>query len=320
VTRLCQSIADIDNRLQQKRFKIDYQYIYLNRLRFLLLPSCTAMYANCVPTQKSIPTVKLKRFWCNQVSFLAYQLKNGEIVLSENQIILSANRNIKKIVKNFISSNNLKTIKATLPNRSNSIVYPISTVTALWSNLNSTQQLPSREQQLLAGFLSNSPIQEGSKYNADGGKNAKTEVTDTDLRMIALPVSIKLTKKIEIQVLVLHNNYYIEIYEGLSKLGTQPTWFEELHDSERRKKILRQKGFSGEIKTIDYQEDNKVWRVQAFSVLDWINICDYLATKGNTKAIDVLKSLAILNLDRRVKTTFCPNVVATAMLSSSLKN
>jgi hypothetical protein len=283
-----------------------------NTHSFTTLILSSAMYATCVPPQKPISIVQLKRFWCNNVSFLAYQLKNGEIVLSENQMVPSANKTLKKFAKAFISSNNLKTIKVTLPNRSNSTVYPLSTVTALWSNLNSTEQLPSREKQLLAGFLSNYPIKEGSNYNADCGRNAKTEVTDANLRMVATPIFIKLTKKIEIQVLVLHNNYYIEVYEGLSKLGTQPTWLEELHNSERRKKTLRQKGFSDEIKTIDYQEDNKVWRVQTLSLLDWINICDYFAAKGNTKAIDILKSLAILNLDRRIKATFCPNVVATA--------
>lgn len=259
-----------------------------------------------------LPAVKSKRFWCNNVSFLAYQLKNGEIVLSENQIIPSINRAIKKSAKTFISSNNLKTIKVTLPNRSNTIAYPLSTVIALWSNLNSTEQLPPREKQLLAGFLSNYHIKEGSNYDIGCGTNAKIEVTDVDLRMVATPISIKLTRSIEIQVLILHNNYFIEVYESLSKLGTQPTWLEELYDSERKKKTLMQKGFSGEIKTIDYQENNKVWRVQAVSILDWLNICEYFATKGNTKAINILKSLATLNLDRRVKTKFCPNVVATA--------
>ena len=270
----------------------------------------TQFNATCAP-----PTVKLKRFWCNDVSFLAYQLQNGEIVLSENQMVPSANRTIRKFAKAFISSNKLKTILVTLPNQSSSTVYPLSTVISLWSNLNSTEQLPPREKRLLAGLISNYPIKErsNSEKSADCG-NTKAEVTEAelDLRMIATPIIIKLTKKIQIKVLIIHNNHYIEVYEGLSKLGAQSTWLDELHDCDRRKKTLRQKGFSGEVKTIDYQENNKVWRVQALSVLDWINVCEYFAHKNNSKAIDILKSLAILNLDRRVKTTFAPNVVATA--------
>ncbi|MCA1991447.1 MAG: hypothetical protein LDL41_05285 [Coleofasciculus sp. S288] len=267
-------------------------------------------------TQSSVskPTVKLKRFWCNNISFLAYQLRNGQIVLSENQMVPQANSDIKKFVKTFIRENKLKTLSAMLPNRSISTVYPLQTVTAVWSNLNSTEQLPLREKKLLASFLSEQPIED--KKTLSGKQacciNSKAEVTDADPRFAATVVKIKLTKTTQINILVFFNSYYIEIYEGFQQLGTEPTWLEELHDSERRKKTLRQKGFSGEIKTIDYQDNDKIWRVQALSILDWISIWTYFAAKGNTKAIELLQSLAILNIDRRVKTTFCPKVVATA--------
>lgn len=272
------------------------------------------VYTAYAQSSVSTPTVKLKRFWCNNISFLAYQLRNGQIVLSESQMVPQANRDIKKFVKSFISENKLGTLSVTLPNRSTSTVYPLSTVTAVWSNLNSTEQLPLREKKLLASFLSEQPIEDKKTLSDEvaGCINSKTEVTNADLRLVASVVKIKLTKTTQINVLVLYNSYYIEIYEGFQQLGTQPTWLEELHDSERRKKTLRQKGFSGEIKTIDYQDKNKVWRVQALSILDWISIWTYFAAKGNTKAIELLQSLAILNMDRRVKTTFCPNVVATA--------
>ncbi len=306
--------ANTGNLWQHEIFRIDckhYLAVVFRTTAPSMKPQLCAAYSQ---SSVSKPKVKLKRFWCNNISFLAYQLRNGQIVLSESQMIPQANSDIKKFVKTFISANKLKTLSVTLPNRSISTVYPLPTVTAVWSNLNSTEQLPLREKKLLASFLSEQPIEEKKSLSDEqaGCINSKVEVIDADPRLVATVVKIKLNKTTQINVLVLYNSYYIEIYEGFQHLGAQPTWLEELHDSERRKKTLRQKGFSGEIKTIDYQDNNQVWRVQALSILDWISIWTYFAAKGNTKAIEFLQSLAILNMDRRVKTTFCPNVVATA--------
>jgi hypothetical protein len=123
---------------------------------------------------------------------------------------------------------------------------------------------------------------------------------------------VALTETIQLPILVLNNAYYIEILEGLMALGTQPTWLEELRDGDKRSKALRRKGYSGDIKILTTSVDEELFEVKALSLFDWLAIWEYFATKNNSKAISILRSLALFNLDRRVKSAFCANVVATA--------
>jgi hypothetical protein len=262
------------------------------------------------------PPVKMRRFWCNGLSFIAYRLKSGAPVFSLNHMIPSSDRTIKRLAQTFVDTNTLARLSVTLPNQSASTVYPLPTVVALWSYLNSMGHLPEREKRLLAGFLSEQPIREGNEYSKNCATTsiyARTKLKAGNPHpQIAQAVRVALTETIQLPILVLNNAYYIEILEGLMALGTQPTWLEELRDGDKRSKALRRKGYSGDIKILTTSVDEELFEVKALSLFDWLAIWEYFATKNNSKAISILRSLALFNLDRRVKSAFCANVVATA--------
>jgi hypothetical protein len=73
------------------------------------------MFTNRKSTRKAV-AVKLRRFWCGEIPFIAYQLPNGEIAMSQTQSLPNESKAIVKIAADFISTNKLKTIRATLPN------------------------------------------------------------------------------------------------------------------------------------------------------------------------------------------------------------
>lgn len=253
------------------------------------------------PVDPQLPPVKLKTFISGHESFTAYQLADNQVLLSLNQIVPYPGRECQKEALSFINSNYLEKTLVTLPNKRQSTLYPLPTVTAFWSHLNSLGQLPEREKKLLALFLAEQPIQVLNAKEKIPILPPKKQLSFVHPQQLAKSFKIHLNQEIEITILAQNTNYYIDIFEGLTALGTQPTWLLNLSHSSRKNQALKRKGYSGRIYNLAYQDSDGIFEVSALKFSDWLVVWEYFGTKGNTKAIAILRSFAHISLHQRIK-------------------
>ncbi|HEY9706793.1 MAG TPA: hypothetical protein V6D48_01180, partial [Oculatellaceae cyanobacterium] len=168
-------------------------------------------------TQKAIqPTnqVKLQRFWCGGQSFMAYQLTNGQVVMSERQMTLQTAQKAQKEAQEFVTSHNLEAIKVVIPNRSLINAYPLATVVAFWSYLNSLQRLPEREKRLLSAFLLEKPVREEPEQNKEVSVVELSQLSEQSHPV--KQIQLQLDKNVQLTVLLLPTQECrIEKTEGL---------------------------------------------------------------------------------------------------------
>lgn len=251
-----------------------------------------------LPERKRCSTpVKLRRFWCDEIPFLAYQFPNGQIAMNQTQSLPTISKSLSNIAEDFIASNHLLTVNATLPNQAIVVLYPLPTVMALWSHLLSINKLPNR-QELLKALLAGIPVLEDSELLPITSSDLKVKV---DQAPATLARSIKLqAEDFLLSVWLYQDIFYISDIEGLLLINVPAIWLTELNPAQKKARTLKRNGFSFKEETIFYQEID-IFQVKARVWLDWIIIWGYFAGKGNTKALSLLRYLAIQGLGNRIE-------------------
>lgn len=243
----------------------------------------------------SHPTpVKLQRFCCGDIPFIAYLFPNGEIAMSQTQSLPAFTTAISKIASDFVRDNCLPTVKAILPNRTSTTLYPLPTVVALWNHFLSIEPLFSRNR-LLKEFLAGTPILENSNSVLIESNKVKVDLVPATLAEI---IDLQVDRFL-LSVLLDENNIYISDNQGLSVINAPTCWIAELNPAQKKARILKSKGFSFEDKIVFYQK-NHVFQSRARIWSDWVILWEYFAGKGNTKALELLRHLATQGLENNV--------------------
>lgn len=243
--------------------------------------------------------VKLRRFWCGEIPFLAYQFPNGEIAMSQTQSLPSFSTVFNRIADNFISANGLSTVKATLPNHAIATLYPLPTVMALWNHLLDIGK-PLERKELLNAFKAGMPILEDSALLLMKPNDFRVRVEQAPS---TLAQAIKLQiEKFSLSILLHSETIYISDDEGLSVIGVPITWLIELNLAQKKARTLKSSGFSFKEELLFYQ-DVCLFQVKARLWEDWLILWEYFAGKGNTRSLLLLRYLAAQGLERRVAST-----------------
>lgn len=235
-------------------------------------------------------TVKLQRFWCGNIPFVAYELPSGEIAMSATQSLPAYSRVLAKIATNLIAENHLPAITAILPNHSTLTLHPlVPTVIALWSHFKHIGKLPSERKKLLNELLAETPILKESQLLLSKAKDFRIEVAQS-------PITLAKILKLEIeafslQAFLFEDNIYIPDSSGLSIINAPISWIIELNPAQKKARILKKNGFSFKEQILFFQE-NSLFQICARTWSDWLILWEYFARNGNSKAFAVLRYLA----------------------------
>ncbi|WP_414588933.1 hypothetical protein [Scytonema sp. PCC 10023] len=242
---------------------------------------------------------KWKRFSCN-----AYQLPNGEFVMSDRQMALPMGQTTKK-ARIFLQLHQLPSTSIQVANRQVIVAYPLSSVAAYWQYLVEYNLIPPNLyysinwQDLIASITDINSI----KVKID----ARPTETVSETRFpasnpIATSVVFKLENKVFLEVLALSNSEYrIRIESGLSLIGLPINWLLQLPWSPRKLKKLEKQGFSGATKQCKIQTQEGIQTVETLSIKDWLIIWEFFACRGNSKAAAILRACAEENIPTRVE-------------------
>lgn len=250
--------------------------------------------------------VKLQRFWCRDVPFFAYQLSTGEIVMSKTQFLPNITKTLSQIVLDYISENNLPTRQGTIPNNQMVSLYPLPTVVEVLKYLHE-RSLLTGQKDLLAALLSGTAILEDSDLLL---------MTNADLRtrIEPAPSTLPLAKVIKFQIDKLslsvcigkNEEIYVSDSEGLSVINVTLSWLIELNPGQKKALILKRNGFSFKEETLFYQDIDDVrasiFKTKGRSWSDWLVVWEYFASKGNSKALSLLRNLAGQSIEQRIRT------------------
>ncbi len=207
-----------------------------------------ATESSLIPVQP--PLTKIKRFWCKDAPFVGYEIiESKEIVLSPRQLTIKSVKKPDQVAVEFIKANNLSSREVTLPNRSKITAYPLCTVVAYWSYLNSFGLLPEHEKKVLAALISGEEIKEEKAYLRENG----SRVAPTPVEIIDHPVPLAKVVKVEIlegtelSIFVIDDRskhqFWIEETEGLSIIKASPTALIEQTGEARREEYLKKKKY-----------------------------------------------------------------------------
>jgi hypothetical protein len=84
---------------------------------------------------------------------------------------------------------------------------------------------------------------------------------------------------------------FITETDGLQVIGIRPDWLKNLDLTHKKKRLLKEKGFSFQVEHFYYGlEDNAIEVVRPWS--DWPIVWEYFCNKGNAKAASLLRHLA----------------------------
>lgn len=239
---------------------------------------------------------------------MAYQVtESGEIVLSARQLIIKNVKTIDKTAKEFIEANKLPTKEVTLPNRSQVTAYPLQTVVAYWSYLNSFNRLPDTEKKVLAALISGEEIKEEREYL----KENASRITPKAVENIDHPVPLAKVVKVkilpetpELTIFVMNDNpthlYWIEETEGLQYIKASTTALCEQTGGARREEFLKKKKCSFAVKSCFVEKDGRVYKVNIRPLYDWIRIWQYFGSQKNSRALSLLAELAMWNIENRL--------------------
>jgi hypothetical protein len=251
-------------------------------------------------TYQRIPIpVKLQHLYCGSIPFLGYQLPTHEITMTKSQALPSHGKIVDTVARNFVVEQELPTIKAKLPNHSIVVAYPLNpTVTELWKYLDS--YLTDKQKQLRDALLAGNPVLEESwiiNPETQGELRVETEAQ----------LSVKLAKNWEFQagqfiisVLEQEENIYLSDSKGLSVIGVPANWIAQINPAQKKAQLLKQNGFSFKEETLFYQKTD-LFQVRARIWSDWLAVWEYFASKGNRKALTLLKTLALQGLGNKVE-------------------
>jgi hypothetical protein len=191
-----------------------------------------------------------------------------------------------------MKTNRFPWIRATLPNRTETVLYPLSTITALWNHLHNMGELPFREK-LLFALEAGIPVKEDPDQVGDFV--VRVETAPLGLAKVFL-VQVE---KFSLRVLLHKGKIFIPDHEALTVINAPLSWLIEINPAQKKARILKQKGFSYNEELL-YFQDRVVFQVKTHSLSDWLVVWEYFASKGNTKALSLLRHLALEGLARQV--------------------
>ncbi len=269
-------------------------------------------------TSQSTPTplVKLARWRYKQFSWAAYQLPNGELVMSERQISLTTGQP-KKYAKAFFELNRLTSIAVQLPNRKTIVVYPLSTsVVTYCQHLLNNNQIPQRFSQIewenIIESLKHPEEQTSSQLSLPEAthKDEKTPV-------LAKAIVLKTQDGLQLEVLILPDKEYrISFWAGLTIIGLFPNWLIQLPNCANKLERLKKRGYSGLSKQCSIQTPEGSKIVESLSLDDWLTIWEFFACRGNGKAAAILKACAKENIPQQIETPTKPYSIQERRLRS----
>lgn len=265
-------------------------------------------------TPKEISMAKLTRWHYKHYSCAAYQLPNGELVMSDRQVSRPV-KQYNRDVKAFMELHNFKTLLIQLPNRKVVSAYSLSTVAIYWRYLLDSHLIPER----LAGQYEWKDIIESLLHPGEATLLPTNQGERTSKLIITLgnPMVLELERKLLLEVLMLPNQEYrISLESGLGVIGVYLNWLQELSNSPRKLKTLQKRGFSGERKfcQINTEKESKI--VESLSLDDWLTIWEVFAFHGNSKAAAVLKACAKQSIPRRIEAALKPYSMQEYLLYS----
>lgn len=253
--------------------------------------------SSLVKSSQRAVNVELKRFWCDSIPFIAYRLPNGEIVMSQTQSLPNTSKVLQKIADEFIRANQLCRLSVTLPNRRKIVVYPLSTITALWRHLLTIEQMPVREK-LLAALQAGTPIVEDNEQVLALTRADFVKRVEQAPKALADVVKVQV-EELELSFLIEEGKTFLCDYEGLAVIDAPVSWLLELNPAQKKARMLKYKGFSFQQQLVYYQ-DQVVFEAKTHCLSDWLVVWDYFVSKGNTKALSLLRNLAYQGVSNRV--------------------
>lgn len=226
-----------------------------------------------------------KRFWCGELSFWAYQLQNHFVAFSVNQLLPNQSKNFRKTLDQLVKIENLQTIRAVLTNKKLTTLYPMATVKIVWEHFEQQGLLPSREKLLLASLLIENITDIPTRTSFVQSMNSCSST------LPAQAVFLEFTGK-TLQFLIHNQECYISDQDGLGLIDVPTTFLVEI-GSNTKLRILKRRGYTGEIFILSYLYNSKVCLQKARNFKEWIAVWSYFCTKGNTKACEVLGAFAL---------------------------
>lgn len=248
----------------------------------------------------NIPKTIVARWWWRQYSWSAYQLPNGLKVMSDRQMAIMVGQS-KANVRNFVSANNLETVKIKIPNGIIITAKTLPTVAAYLKRLLELGNLQyhrlslnKREWQELIATLSGNKLGHGNFLlpNPRFFHHNYQVVTAT-------PIKIELENNIVLEVLVLPSGeYHIGYREGLICIKVNPNWL--LQNSLKKAKVLTRLKLSPLVVQCQISTSEGMKQIHTLGCKDWLSVWEYFAKKGNRRAIAMLKACAFESIANRV--------------------
>lgn len=216
-------------------------------------------------------------------------------------------RRLERIASGFVARSGLPTILGILPSRLITKLYPLTTVIELWNYFLSIDELLPRKK-LLDAMLANKPILEVSSL-------LPIKIGDTLVHPDQAPPRLAKCLNLPIErfilsVLIYQDLIFLSDTKGLSIINAPPTWLLELNPAMKKARSLKKNGFSFQTETVYYPSNSNlvatpptvsIFSCKARVWSDWVILWEYFAGKGNTKALALLRYLAIQGLEHRIE-------------------
>lgn len=239
------------------------------------------------------PKVATTSFQWQQFSCVAYKLPSGDLVMSERQMAQAVGKSISS-AKSFTKKHNLTAIQVKLLNTQVISVYPFSTVIDYWQYLTQSGLITSNckcrvcLKELVISFKPNA-------YNASGKSYSQNNEA-------TFPVTLPLENKASLEVIPLPDSEIrISLTSGLGIVGHTVEWISALALTPKKLHKLQNKGFTGRTIRCKVHINNEETLVDTLGIRDWLIIWEFFATRGNTKAGEVLRACAEENVAHRVE-------------------
>lgn len=240
-----------------------------------------------------------------QHSWAAYQLPDGMKVMSARQAARLVGQPNTDVIA-FMQSNDLETINVIIPSRVviNAITLPSIATYLQWlleeDKLQHNRLSLSREEwKELIDALFNPSFQEFLIPNP-------CFFTSNCPPVRANRIQIQLEDNIRLVVLVLQTGEYrISCAEGLNCIQANPEWL--MDTSSKKARILSKMRLSHQAVECRFATEQGIKQAYTFNCNDWLSIWEYLAKKGNKRAITVLKACAKEHISVRVEKVLSQN-------------
>lgn len=240
-----------------------------------------------------------------QHSWAAYQLPDGMKVMSARRVAQLAGQPITDVI-DFVQSNDLETLNVIIPSR---VVINAITLPSIAIYL----QRLLEENKLQHNRLSLSRDEWGEIIDALTNPSFGEDLTPNPyfFRSKCPPVranatQIRLEDNITLEVLILQTGEYrISCTEGLNCIQANPEWL--MDTSPKKARVFSKMKLSHQTIECRFVTEQGIKQAYTFSCNDWLSIWEYLAKKGNKRAITVLKACAKERISVRVQKVLSRN-------------